>query len=410
MKINNQAALNDQFNQWLAVDETNGRIGDHVLRHGRRRRPQEDRRLVPDLRSTTASTWSAPFKVTTAQTDETVAGADTASSTATTTACRGWAGTFFAVVDRPAQQRRARRSGRRRLRDARCTPPAAPTGLTATAVGTSRIDLSWSAVAGRHRVPRLPLDHLAAARTPRSAPSTDDELLRHRPDLRHDLLLRRARLRAAASRATRTRPRRPPRAARLHDDTTLYTNGFETGTRPGRLDARAPSSRGGAVDVVARHPDLHGADRHEDLPLRRHELHRRTTATTTSTSPSPTARRRHRGPGRLHHDAPDVRPPARASRPASTAARSTVSLDGTNYFFVPAVGDHRRHELQRHGRQLLPARGRRRRVRSSPAPQSSFVDTDGRPRRGLQRGHRRHGRLRRPTRPHRRSRRSPTAR
>ena len=27
MKINNQAALNDQFNQWLAVDETNGNIG-----------------------------------------------------------------------------------------------------------------------------------------------------------------------------------------------------------------------------------------------------------------------------------------------------------------------------------------------------------------------------------------------
>ncbi len=47
--INNQAGLNDQFNQWLAVDETTGPPRRHLLRHGRRRDPQEDQRLLPDL-------------------------------------------------------------------------------------------------------------------------------------------------------------------------------------------------------------------------------------------------------------------------------------------------------------------------------------------------------------------------
>jgi hypothetical protein len=73
--INDQLSLNDQFNQWLALDETTGALGiiyyDTIADPGR---------LKTDVwyqRSTDGgATWSWAVKVTTAQTDETVAGAD----------------------------------------------------------------------------------------------------------------------------------------------------------------------------------------------------------------------------------------------------------------------------------------------------------------------------------------------
>ncbi|HYX26275.1 MAG TPA: sialidase family protein [Thermoanaerobaculia bacterium] len=73
--VNNQASKNDQFNQWMGVDETTGRIAviyyDTVGDPGR---------LKTDVWYQTSSdngaTWSAAAKVTTAMTDETVAGAD----------------------------------------------------------------------------------------------------------------------------------------------------------------------------------------------------------------------------------------------------------------------------------------------------------------------------------------------
>src|SRR6202035_5574749 len=73
--INNQSSKNDQFNQWLAVDETSGKIGvmyyDTVGNSGR---------LKTDVWYQSSAdngvTWSAAIKVTTAMTDETVAGAD----------------------------------------------------------------------------------------------------------------------------------------------------------------------------------------------------------------------------------------------------------------------------------------------------------------------------------------------
>jgi hypothetical protein len=76
VKINDAASpLHDQFNQWLAVDETSGKIGimyyDTIGNVGR---------LKTDVWYQSSSdggvTWSAALKVTTAQTDETVAGAD----------------------------------------------------------------------------------------------------------------------------------------------------------------------------------------------------------------------------------------------------------------------------------------------------------------------------------------------
>jgi len=73
--LNNQAGLNDQYNQWLTVDDTNGMLGiiyyDTVA---------DAARLKTDVWYQSSFdggvTWSAAVKVTTAQTDETGSGAD----------------------------------------------------------------------------------------------------------------------------------------------------------------------------------------------------------------------------------------------------------------------------------------------------------------------------------------------
>jgi hypothetical protein len=92
--INNQASLNDQFNPWLAVDETNGRLVviyyDTVDGPGR---------LRSDVWYQTSSdngvTWSTPVKVTTAQTDETGSGADLGNQYGDYNGLSGYAGKFF---------------------------------------------------------------------------------------------------------------------------------------------------------------------------------------------------------------------------------------------------------------------------------------------------------------------------
>ena len=73
--INNPPTLNDQFNPWLAVDDTNGRISilyyDTVNDPGRLKTDVYYQSSADD-----GATWSLPIRVTTAMTDETVAGAD----------------------------------------------------------------------------------------------------------------------------------------------------------------------------------------------------------------------------------------------------------------------------------------------------------------------------------------------
>jgi len=73
--INNQSSLNDQFNQWLGVDETTGRIAviyyDTVGDSGRKKTDIWYQTSADD-----GATWSAATKITTGQTDETIAGAD----------------------------------------------------------------------------------------------------------------------------------------------------------------------------------------------------------------------------------------------------------------------------------------------------------------------------------------------
>jgi hypothetical protein len=144
--INNQASLNDQFNQWMAVDETTGALGiiyyDTVADAGRKKTDIWYQSSFDDGLS-----WSVPMKVTTAMTDETVAGSDSGNQYGDYNSLSGIAGTFLpSWTDR-------RNSGSEEIwtapiSDQICTPPAAPTGLVATAVSSSQINLAWNAVSG----------------------------------------------------------------------------------------------------------------------------------------------------------------------------------------------------------------------------------------------------------------------
>lgn len=93
-KINNPASNNDQFNQWLAVDETNGRIGviyyDTVGDATRKKT-----HLYYQSSSDGGVTWSAAAQVTSAQTDETVAGANSGNQYGDYNALSGYLGTFL---------------------------------------------------------------------------------------------------------------------------------------------------------------------------------------------------------------------------------------------------------------------------------------------------------------------------
>ena len=75
VKINNQSGLNDQFFPWLVVDDSNGKLGlvyyDTV---GDSTRTSTN--LYYQSSVDNGVTWAAPFKVTTASTNETTAGAD----------------------------------------------------------------------------------------------------------------------------------------------------------------------------------------------------------------------------------------------------------------------------------------------------------------------------------------------
>lgn len=94
VKINNQAGNNDQFSQWLAVDETNGNIGimynDTVGDAGRLRSDVWFQTSYDD-----GVTWTAPEKVTTAMTDETNAGADLGNQYGDYNGLSGYANVFF---------------------------------------------------------------------------------------------------------------------------------------------------------------------------------------------------------------------------------------------------------------------------------------------------------------------------
>lgn len=130
VKINNQSGLNDQFNPFLAVDETNGHIGamyyDTVNDAGRKKVD-----IYFQLSTDGGASWEAPVKVTTAMTDETVAGADSGNQFGDYNSLSAHANKFFpSWTDR-------RNSGKEEIWTAPITSSTAPTFSISGSAGTT---------------------------------------------------------------------------------------------------------------------------------------------------------------------------------------------------------------------------------------------------------------------------------
>jgi hypothetical protein len=139
--INNQASLNDQFNQALVVDETSGAIEvmyyDTVADAGRKKVDVWQRSSFDD-----GVTWTAPVKVTSAQTDETVAGADSGNQFGDYNSFSGISGQFFpSWTDRRSNAREEIWTAK--ITDVPCTAPGAPAIGTATAGAPNQIQVTW---------------------------------------------------------------------------------------------------------------------------------------------------------------------------------------------------------------------------------------------------------------------------
>jgi hypothetical protein len=145
--LNNRAGKSDQFNQALVVDEATGGIAviyyDTVNDPARRKTDIFYQSSFND-----GVTWSAPFKVTTASSNEETEGADFGNQYGDYNSLTGYAGTFFPVwTDRRTGQ--SEEIWTAALVDAAsCTPPAAPAGVGAVSLSPGRIRVSWQAVAG----------------------------------------------------------------------------------------------------------------------------------------------------------------------------------------------------------------------------------------------------------------------
>ncbi len=93
-KLNDQSGLNDQFFPWMVVDETTGKVaisyydtvGDST---------RKSTNVYYQSSTDGGVTWSTPFKVTTASTNETTTGADSGNQYGDYSGISGIAGTFF---------------------------------------------------------------------------------------------------------------------------------------------------------------------------------------------------------------------------------------------------------------------------------------------------------------------------
>ncbi|HEY8022065.1 MAG TPA: hypothetical protein VIH93_13255 [Thermoanaerobaculia bacterium] len=140
--LNNPASLNDQFNPWLTVDESAGTLAviyyDTVNDAGR---------LKVDVWYQSSydrgATWSAPFKLTSAETDETAEGEDSGNQFGDYNSLSGYAGVFFpSWTDRRSNLfEEIWTAG---VSDA-CTPPGPPTGTAAINASPNHVQVSWSA-------------------------------------------------------------------------------------------------------------------------------------------------------------------------------------------------------------------------------------------------------------------------
>src|SRR5205085_5635843 len=135
VKLNNQSGLNDQFNPFLAVDETNGTIGaiyyDTVADSGRLKVD-----VYYQMSSDGGATWQPAVKVTTAMTDETVAGADSGNQFGDYNSLSGFGNAFFpSWTDR-------RNNAKEEIWTAKVTTSTAPTFSISGNAGTTGATLS----------------------------------------------------------------------------------------------------------------------------------------------------------------------------------------------------------------------------------------------------------------------------
>lgn len=143
VKINNQAGLNDQFNQWLVVDETNGSVAimyyDTVADTPGRKKVH----VYYQISTNDGVTWSTPQQITTAQTDETTSGSDSGNQYGDYNGLSGYAGIFFpSWTDRRNNAREEIWTAK--ITETPCTPPDVPTGAGASATAFNQITVNWT--------------------------------------------------------------------------------------------------------------------------------------------------------------------------------------------------------------------------------------------------------------------------
>jgi hypothetical protein len=144
VKINDPVGRNDQFLPWMVVDESSGNVA--ITYYDTAGDPSRASTNLYYQSSTNGGlTFSTPFKVTSASTSEVTAGADLGNQFGDYTGLDGISGRFFpSWTDRRAGAREEIWTAAILDSATGCTPPAAPTGLTAQ----SRINLSWNASPG----------------------------------------------------------------------------------------------------------------------------------------------------------------------------------------------------------------------------------------------------------------------
>jgi hypothetical protein len=140
-KINNQSGLNDQFNQFLAVDETNGTLGaiyyDTVADANRKKVD-----IYYQMSTDGGATWAPAVKVTTAMTDETVSGADSGNQFGDYNSLSGYGNAFFpSWTDR-------RNNAKEEIWTAKITTSSTPTFSISGSAGTAGATLTAGSVSG----------------------------------------------------------------------------------------------------------------------------------------------------------------------------------------------------------------------------------------------------------------------
>jgi len=153
--LNNQPGKSDQLNPWLTVDETTGTVA--VIYYDTVGESRKKTNLWYQSSTNDGATWSAPFRVTSQATDESLLSADDGNQYGDYNGLSGHAGTFFPIwTDR--RQEGSEQIWTAALLDqgGNCAAPTAPANLRASINGNNRIDLIWNAVGGaqEHRVYR----------------------------------------------------------------------------------------------------------------------------------------------------------------------------------------------------------------------------------------------------------------